>query len=57
MPRKCGGGRRWRIATGLKLVGLIFATVTLAVMLTAAMVVRGYADGSYRLEVASIERQ
>jgi hypothetical protein len=42
---------------GLQLVGLIFATVTLAVMLTAAMVVRGYADGAYRLEVASIEPQ
>jgi hypothetical protein len=42
---------------GLKLVGLIFATVTLAVMLTAAMVVRGYAEGSYRFEVASIERR
>jgi hypothetical protein len=42
---------------GLQLVGLIFATVTLAVMLTAAMVVRGYADGGYRLEVASIDRQ
>jgi len=41
--------------SGLKLVGLIFATVTLAVMLTAAMVVRGYAEGSWRLEVASIE--
>jgi hypothetical protein len=40
---------------GLKLVGLIFATVTLAVMLTAAMVVKGYAEGSYRLEVASVE--
>ena len=42
--------------SGLKLVGLIFATVTLAVMLTAAMVVRGYAGGSWRLEVASIDR-
>lgn len=42
---------------GLKLVGLIFATVTLAVMLTAAMVVKGYADGAYRFEVASIDRQ
>ena len=42
--------------SGLKLVGFIFATVTLAVMLTAAMVVHGYAEGSYRLEVASIER-
>ena len=35
---------------GLKLVGFIFATVTVAVMLTAAMVVRGYADGVYTLE-------
>ena len=42
--------------SGLKLVGLIFATVTLAVMLTAVMVVRGYAEGTYRLEVAAIER-
>ena len=41
--------------SGLQLVGLIFATVTLAVMLTAAMVVRGYADGAYRLEMASID--
>ncbi len=32
---------------GLKLVGFIFATVTVAVMLTAAMVVKGYADGVY----------
>ncbi len=42
--------------SGLKLVGLIFATVTLAVMLTAVMVVKGYAEGSYRLEVAAVER-
>ena len=42
--------------SGLKLVGLIFATITLAVMVTAALVVKGYAEGSYRLEVASIER-
>jgi hypothetical protein len=39
---------------GLKLVGFIFATVTLAVMLTAAMVVKGYADGVYTLEPATI---
>jgi hypothetical protein len=38
--------------SGLKLVGFIFATVTLAVMLTAAMVVKGHADGSYSLEAA-----
>ena len=40
--------------SGLKLVGFIFATVTVAVMLTAAMVVKGYADGSYSLEPAAI---
>jgi hypothetical protein len=43
--------------TGLQLVGFIFATVTLAVMLTAAMVVKGHADGAYSLEAAQIERQ
>jgi hypothetical protein len=36
--------------SGLKFVGFIFATVTLAVMLTATMVVKGYADGAYSLE-------
>jgi hypothetical protein len=41
--------------TGLQLVGFIFATVTLAVMLTAAMVVKGHADGSYSLEAALVE--
>jgi hypothetical protein len=35
---------------GLKLVGFIFATVTLAVMLATGMVVKGYADGAYSLE-------
>ena len=39
---------------GLKLVGFIFATVTLAVMLATGMVVKGYADGAYLLEVAPI---
>lgn len=38
----------------LKLVGFIFAIVTLCVMLTTAMVVRGYADGGYTLESASL---
>ena len=38
---------------GLKFVGFIFATVTLAVMLTAATVVKGYADGAYTLEANS----
>jgi hypothetical protein len=35
---------------GLKFVGFIFATVTLAVMLTTGMVVRGYANGLYTLD-------
>ena len=35
---------------GLKIVGFIFATVTLAVMLTTGMVVQGYADGAYSLD-------
>ncbi|WP_024514037.1 hypothetical protein [Bradyrhizobium sp. Tv2a-2] len=33
----------------LKLVGWIFASVTIAVMLTATIVVKGYADGVYKL--------
>ena len=36
--------------SGLKIVGFIFATVTLAVMLATGMVVKGYADGAYSLE-------
>jgi len=39
----------------LKLVGFIFATVTLCVMLTTAMVVKGYADGGYTLESMSAD--
>jgi hypothetical protein len=39
----------------LKLVGFIFATVTLAVMLTTVMVVKSYADRGYPVETASIE--
>ena len=35
---------------GLKLLGFIFATVTIAVMFTTTMVVKGYADGTYSLE-------
>jgi hypothetical protein len=38
--------------SGLKLVGFIFATVTLAVMLATGMVVKGYADGAYSFEGA-----
>jgi hypothetical protein len=37
---------------GLKFLGFIFATVTLAVMLATAMVVKGYADGVYSLEAS-----
>jgi hypothetical protein len=40
--------------TGLKLVGFIFATVTLAVMLATGMVVKGYADGAYSLDGIAI---
>jgi hypothetical protein len=36
--------------SGLKLVGFIFATVTLAVMLMTGVVVTSYADGAYSLE-------
>ena len=39
--------------TGLKFVGFVFATVTLAVMLTAGMVVNTYADGGYTPESAT----
>jgi hypothetical protein len=38
--------------SGLKFVGFIFASVTLAVMLTTGMVVKGYADGAYTLEAS-----
>jgi hypothetical protein len=53
---------KWRGTTmadrsGLKLVGFIFATVTVAVMLTTTMVVKGYADGVYTLDAAPIESQ
>jgi hypothetical protein len=39
---------------GLRFVGFIFATVTLVVMLTAAMVVKGHADGAYSLDSAPV---
>jgi len=35
---------------GLKLVGLIYASVMIAVMLTATVVVKDYANGVYTLE-------
>ncbi len=38
---------------GLKIVGFIFATVTLAVMFTTVEVVKSHADGSFALDGAS----
>ena len=39
---------------GLKFVGFIFATVTLAVMLATGMVLKGSADGAYLQENAAV---
>jgi hypothetical protein len=39
--------------TGLKIVGILFATVTLAVTAATWAVVKGYADGVYSLENAT----
>lgn len=50
-----GQGTRTMADRGaLKLVGFIFATATLAVMLVAGMVVKGYADGAYTLEASTV---
>lgn len=38
---------------GLKFLGWIFASVTVAVMLTSAMVVKGHADGSYTMQAST----
>jgi hypothetical protein len=38
--------------TGLKIVGILFATVTLAVTLATWTVVKGYADGVYSFETS-----
>ena len=40
--------------SGLKLVGLIFASITISVMATTTVVVKSYADGVYALESAPI---
>lgn len=40
---------------GLKLVGFVFASITLAVMFASGVVVKGYADGAYSLETRSGE--
>jgi hypothetical protein len=42
---------------GLKFLGFIFATGTLAVMMFTAMVVKGYADGAYSLESTAVASQ
>lgn len=42
--------------SSLKIVGFVFATVTMAVMLTATMVVKSYADGVYTIEDATFVR-
>ena len=52
-PRGSTEGTAMADRSHLKLVGFIFATVTLCVMLTTAMVVTGYADGGYTLESTS----
>jgi len=33
--------------SGLRLIGFLFATVTIAVMLTTVLVVKGHADANY----------
>ena len=35
---------------GLRLIGILFATLTLAVMSTTAFIVKGHADGSYAVD-------
>ena len=40
--------------SGLRLMGFIFASVTLVVMLTTTMVVKGYSDRVYSLESAVV---
>jgi hypothetical protein len=57
VPGKILTGTIMADRAGLKLVGFIFATVTLAVMLMATMVVKGHADGTYSLEAAPVVSQ
>jgi hypothetical protein len=52
-----GRGTTMADRNGLRFVGFIFATVTLAVMLTTGMVVKGYADGGYAPEAATVASQ
>ena len=48
-----GQGKTMADRSGLKFLGFIFATVTMAVMLATGMVVKGYADGAYSLETTA----
>ena len=52
-----GQGTTMADRDGLKFVGFIFATVTLAVMLATGMAVKSYADGGYSLEGTTIARR
>jgi len=55
-PRESTEGMTMADRSHLKLVGFIFATITLGVMLTTAMVVNSYADGGYTPASASFDR-
>ena len=51
--QSCGMGMIMADRNGLKVVGLLFASITLAVMLTTALGVKGHADGQYSLEASA----
>jgi hypothetical protein len=42
---------------GLRMLGFVFATVTVAVMFATGMVVKGYAEGVYSLESEQVAVQ
>jgi hypothetical protein len=42
---------------GLRMLGFVFATVTITVMFATGMVVKGYADGAYSLESEQVAAQ
>jgi hypothetical protein len=56
-PRGSTEGMTMADRSGLKFVGFVFATVTMAVMLTATMVVKSYADGVYTIEDTAFVRE
>ena len=41
---------------GLRLIGILFATVTFAVMSTTALIVMDQADGTYAVEASLLSR-